>query len=307
MVRNFLSLLDLTKDELLALLARTEELKQEQKQGKVYCPLIGKSIGLIFVKRSTRTRVSFMVGIYQLGAQAVNLDWDQMQVSRGESIKDTARVLSRYLDGIVYRGNAQEEIEELARWSSVPVINALTDLYHPCQVLSDLFTIKEAGVDIERMKLVFIGDPNNVFNSWVNACALLGFELKLACPSGYELNQSVVKQAEERGELKLKVYNDPFQAVQSADIIYTDVWVSMGQEKEAKKRRKDFQGFQLNRRLVEETGKRTLILHCLPAHRGEEITEEVLENYAELIFEQAENRLHSQKAILEFLIPGLPK
>jgi len=307
MVRHFLSLLDLTKEELLALMARTGQLKQEQRQGKVYCPLIGKSIGLIFIKHSTRTRVSFMVGIYQLGAQAVNLDWDQMQVNRGESIKDTARVLSRYLDGIVYRGSAQEEIEELARWSNVPVINALTDLYHPCQVLSDLFTIKEAGIELEKMKLVFIGDPNNVFNSWVNASALLGFELKLACPSGYELNQSVVKRAEERGGVKLKIYNDPYKAVQSADIIYTDVWVSMGQEKDAKKRRKDFQGFQLNRRLVEETGKRTLILHCLPAHRGEEITEEVLENYAELILEQAENRLHSQKAILELLILGLPK
>jgi len=304
MPRHLLSLLDLEREQLFALIARTDQLKKEQKSGKIYQPLLGKSIGMLFEKRSTRTRVSFEVGIYQLGAQAIYLSPEQMQLSRGEPLCDTARVLSRYLDALVVRGNRHADLEELARWSSIPLVNALTDLYHPCQIISDLFTLQEAGVEIEKMPLAFIGDANNVFNSWLNACALLGFELRLASPPGFEPSSEVYKKAEEKGRLNFQHFTDPKSAVRGAQVIYTDVWVSMGQEKESEERKKAFQGFQVNSDLLKEAGGKPMVLHCLPAHRGEEITEEVLESYAELIFEQAENRLHTQKAILEFLLLG---
>jgi len=300
--RHLLNLLDLEKAEISGLIKRTKTLKGNLRLGKSPASLRGKSLGMIFEKKSTRTRVSFEVGIYQLGGQAIYLSPEQMQLGRGELLKDTARVLSRYLDGIVVRGNRHSDLLELAKWASVPVINALTDLYHPCQVLSDLFTIQEAGVDPERMKLAFIGDPNNVFNDWVNASAMLGFELRLASPPGYQPDPQILKSARKTGKLNLKNFNDPGLAVKSADVIYTDVWVSMGREKEMKKRLKSFQGYQLNQKLLEKAGKNTLALHCLPAHRGEEITEQVFEKYAKIIFEQAENRLHTQKAILEFLL-----
>jgi len=300
--RHLLNLLDLGKDEVSALLKRTKTLKREQKLGKSHQPLLGKSLGMIFEKKSTRTRVSFEVGIFQLGGQAIYLSPEHMQLGRGELLKDTARVLSRYLDGIIVRGNRHADLEELAKWSSVPVINALTDLYHPCQILSDLFTIKSAGVKLEKMKLAFIGDPNNVFNDWVNACALLGFELRLASPPGYQPDPRILKSARKAGPLNLKNFNDPGLAVKTADVLYTDVWVSMGQEKEMRKRLKDFQGYQINRNLLNKVGKKALVLHCLPAHPGQEISEEVFENHAGIIFEQAENRLHTQKAILEFFI-----
>jgi len=305
MKKDFLTLLDLSRDELLQMLERSLAFKRQRREAEVCKPLEGKSIGLIFEKRSTRTRLSFEVAIFELGAQAIYMSPDQMQISRGEPIKDTARVLSRYLDAIIVRNDSHRDLEELARWASVPVINALTNLYHPCQILSDLFTIQEAGVNIKKMKLCFIGDPNNVFNSWVTAAALLGFELRLASPKGWRPEASVVKAAQKIGRVKLGHFTDPAQAAKSADVLYTDVWVSMGQEKEAAKKRRAFKGFQINEKLLKAAGKKNLILHCLPAHRGEEITDQVMEDYAELIFTQAENRLHCQKAVLEFLVPGI--
>lgn len=302
MTRHLLSLLDLEREEIFSLIARAGRLKQELKRGKTHHPLQGKSLGMIFEKKSTRTRVSFEVGIYQLGAQSVYLSPEQMQLGRGESLKDTARVLSRYLDGIIARGNHHSDLEELARWSGIPVINALTELYHPCQVLSDLFTIREAGKDLEKMTLAFIGDPNNVFNSWVNAASIIGFELRLASPPGFDPDPKVIAAAKKIGQLTLKTFREPSRAAKGADIIYTDVWVSMGQEPEEKKRGKIFRGYQVNAGLAKQASKKALILHCLPAHREQEISGEVFERFAPIIFTQAENRLHSQKAILEFLI-----
>jgi len=304
MKRDLLNLLDLSRDELCRLLDRSEQLKRSQKQGQALLPLAGKTLAMIFEKRSTRTRISFEAGIYQLGGQSIFMSPDQMQLSRGEPIRDTARVMSRYVDGVIIRNDSHQQLKEFARFASVPVINALSDLYHPCQVLSDLFTLREAGLKIEKMKLAYIGDPNNVFNSWVGASALLGFELRLASPKGYEPEPRVLKAAAKAGEVKLKHFHNPKSAARAADVLYTDVWVSMGQESGANEKISEFRGFQINKKLLAAVGKPTLVMHCLPAHRGEEITGQVLENYASLIFTQAENRLHCQKAILEFFIAG---
>jgi ornithine carbamoyltransferase len=302
MNKDFLTLLDLDREELLALLKRSGELKAMQKQGKCPRPLEGKGVGLIFEKRSTRTRLSFEVGIFQLGGHAVYMGTDQMQLSRGEPIKDTARVMSRYLDAVVVRNDSHSDLEEFAGFASAPVVNALTNLYHPCQILSDLLTIKETGADIKKMKLAYLGDPNNVFNSWLNACSLLGFELRLASPKGCNPDPAVRERAARAGKLNFKHFHDPAPAVKGADIIYTDVWVSMGRENEAGKRRGAFQQFQVNEKLLRAAGKQARVLHCLPAHRGEEITDQVMEKFADLILEQAENRLHCQKAVLEKLV-----
>jgi len=301
MNKDFLTLLDLGKQELFALLKRSAQLKTLQKKGECPRPLAGKSVGLIFEKRSTRTRLSFEVGIFQLGGHPAFMSTEQMQLSRGEPIKDTARVMSRYLDLVVIRNDSHPDLEEFAQSATVPVINALSDLYHPCQILSDLFTLQEAGRDVRKMKLVFIGDPNNVFNSWVNACAMTGFELRLASPKGYNPDPAVLKRAAQRGGLKFKHFHDPVLAVKAADVIYTDVWVSMGQEKETKKKCREFKGFQVDRKLLDAAGGSPLVLHCLPAHRKQEITDQVMEKFADLIFTQAENRLHCQKAIMEKL------
>jgi len=304
MKRNFLTLLDLSRDELFHLLGRSAELKRFQKQGNSFRPLEGKSFALLFEKHSTRTRLSFEVGISQLGGQAVYLSAEQTQLARGEPVKDTARVMGRYLDGIIIRNDRHEVQEEFARFAGVPVINALSSLHHPCQVFADLFTLREAGLELRTMKLAYVGDPNNVFNSWVNAAALTGCELALASPRGFEPDRKVIKLAKQKGALKLTLSHKPREAVKGADVIYTDVWVSMGQEQAAAKKRAAFKGFQVDEKLVRASGKKTLVLHCLPAHRGEEIAEDVLESRAELIFTQAENRLHSQKAILEFVVSG---
>ena len=288
--------------ELLGLVARTKQLKRDQKLGKSHQPLRGKSLGLIFEKKSTRTRVSFEVGIFQLGGHAVYLSAEQMQLSRGEPLKDTARVLSRYLDGIIVRGNRHADLVEFAAWSSVPVLNALTDRHHPCQIISDLFTLMEAGLKLEKMKLAYVGDPNNVFNCLVSASALLGFELRLASPPGYECSREVLARARKHGKPILKIFNEPGLAVKGVDAIYTDVCVSMGQEPAARRKLRDFQGFELNRGLLGQVGKKALVLHCLPAHRGQEISDEVFEANAQTIFDQAENRLHAQKAALEFFL-----
>jgi len=258
-------------------------------------PLQGRTVGMIFEKPSTRTRVSFDVGVHQLGGHSVFLNPKDIQIGRGEPIRDTARVLSRYLDAIVIRTFGHEVLEKFVKWSSVPVINALSDLLHPCQVLGDLFTLQEVGIDITEMKAAWIGDGNNMANSWITAADQLGFQLVMACPEGYE-------PAVNYNFPNVFLTRDPVEAAEGAVVVSTDVWASMGQEDEVGVRRDVFAGFQVNRELLKHAANGVYVLHCLPAHRGEEITDEVMESDSSLVWEQAENRLHVQKAILEMLV-----
>jgi ornithine carbamoyltransferase len=292
--RDFLTLADYSRDEILALLQRAAEMKKGIPTSGPALPLHGRCIGILFEKASTRTRVSFEVGIRQLGGEALFLGWQDTQLGRGEPVRDTARVLSRYLDGMVIRTYGQDVLEEWARWSSVPVINGLTDMFHPCQVLADLLTLQEVGLDVTSMDAAWIGDGNNMANSWINAAKVLGFRLTLACPPGYD-------PAVEFDGKNVSLVRDPLQATRGAEVVSTDVWASMGQEEEAGERRKAFRGFQVNADLLNVARGRAYVLHCLPAHRGEEITDEVMESDCSLIWDQAENRLHVQKAILEML------
>jgi len=299
--RDFLRLTDLSLKEIETLLKRSLELKKKWKKGQLSSPLSGRSLGLIFDKPSTRTRVSFEVAMTQLGGHSIYLDPGTTQIKRGEPIADSARVLSRYLDGIVIRTFAQTTVEEWAHWSSVPIINGLTDLLHPCQVFCDLLTIVEKRGDYRGLKIAYIGDGNNMANSWVEAVSLLDFSLALACPDGYQPDSQVLKEAYGR-KARLELIADPSQAVAGADVVYTDVWASMGQEKEKKERKKVFKRYQLNAGLLRKARKGALVMHCLPAHAGEEISAEVLEGPQSVVFDQAENRLHGQKAILEWLL-----
>jgi ornithine carbamoyltransferase len=260
-------------------------------------PLAGRMVGMIFEKPSTRTRVSFDVAVHQLGGHSVFLHPRDIQIGRGEPIKDTARVLARYLDTIVVRTFAHSVLEEFAAWSSVPVVNALSDLLHPCQVLGDLFTLQEVGIDVTGMCAAWIGDGNNMANTWIHAAQKLGFRLHMACPEGYD-------PAVDYDGGNVVLTRDPFEAVKDADVISTDVWASMGQEEEATERREVFAGFQVNGELLNAAKENAYVLHCLPAHRGEEITDEVMESDHALIWDQAENRLHVQKAVLEMLVGG---
>lgn len=294
--RDFLTLLDCSREEILSLLKDSGDLKRHLPNKGPARPLEGRNVGILFDKASTRTRVSFEVGIRQLGGEAIFLSASDMQLSRGEPRRDTARVLSRYLDALVVRTYGHDIIEEIARWASIPVINGLTDMFHPCQVLADLFTLQEAGLDITSIKAAWIGDGNNMANSWINAAKMIGFQLVLACPKGYD-------PAVQFNTDNVKLTREPREAVLDADVVSTDVWASMGQEAEAEKRKKAFEGFQLNMDLLKAARENVYALHCLPAHRGEEITEEVMESRHSLIWEQAENRLHVQKALLKFLIP----
>jgi len=250
---------------------------------------------MLFEKSSTRTRVSFEVGIRQLGGHAIFMNWNDVQLGRGEPLRDSARVLSRYLDAIVVRTYGHSVVEELARWATIPVINALTDLFHPCQVLGDLFTLQEVGLDITTMSAAWIGDGNNMANTWITAADVLGFRLTLACPEGYDPSIEPVSN-------KVRLTRDIKDAAKGADVISTDVWASMGQEDEAEERRAIFAGYQVNAELLALAAPNVWALHCLPAHRGEEITDEVMESDRSLVWDQAENRLHVQKAILEDLI-----
>jgi ornithine carbamoyltransferase len=293
--RHFLCLSDLSRDELLSLILRADQMKRGLQGSGPVKPLEGRSVGMIFEKPSTRTRVSFHVGISELGGNAVYLNWADIQIRRGEPIRDTARVLSRYLAAVVIRTFGHGILEEFATWSSVPVINGLSDSHHPCQVLGDLFTLHEVGVDIGKMNAAWVGDGNNMANSWIEAASIIGFNLMLACPEGYE---PLLDYSAER----VKVVRDPAEAVANADVVSTDVWASMGQESEAEARRDAFQGYQVNSELLTLAHDPVYILHCLPAHRGEEITDEVIESPHSLVWEQAENRLHIQKAILEMLL-----
>jgi ornithine carbamoyltransferase len=298
--RDYMRVSDLERSELLALLERAAEWKILGPKGPK--PLSGKTLGLVFEKASTRTRVSFGVACYQLGAYEMMLSPRDMQLGRGEPIRDTARVLSRYLDALVVRTFGHAKLEEMARHASVPVVNALTDASHPCQLLGDLLTVAERfGQDrLARGDLVvaWVGDGNNVANSWLESAAVLGFKLRLACPSGYEPDPDLLRRAGDRAVL----LRDPAEAVRGAHVLNTDVWTSMGQEGEDEARKKAFHGYTVDRKLVALADARAIVLHCLPAHRGEEIEEEVLEGPQSAVFDEAENRLHAQKALLEFLL-----
>jgi ornithine carbamoyltransferase len=300
MKRDFLSLLDLSRAELDLIIKRADKLKKERFKGHKVLPLKAKTVGLIFEKASTRTRVSFEVGVAELGGTAIFLSSKDLQMGRGEPIKDTARVLSRYLHAIVYRCFSHETLKELARYTSIPVINGLSDYNHPVQVLSDLFTLYEHFGDYKGLSVAWIGDGNNMANAWIEAHLLLGFELKVACPKGYEPDPLLLKKAQKNKNFLITT--KPEEAAKDADVLNTDVWVSMGDEAETEERKRAFKGYQINKKLLSKAKKDAVVLHCLPAYRGQEITDEIIESKNSLIFEQAENRLHAQKALLEFLI-----
>lgn len=297
MKRDYLTVFDLNREKFIYLIKRAMELKNKIDFSK--CPLIGKSIGMIFEKPSTRTRVSFEVAIYQLGGHPVYLSPKELQLSRGETIKDTAKVLSRYLDGIVIRTFSHKTIEEFSKWSEVPVINALTDEHHPCQAMADMMTILEKKGKLEGIKIAYVGDGNNVANSLIEASALVKSTLNIATPEGFEPLKETLEKAKKFTEIHL--YHNPFEAVKDADVIYTDVWVSMGEEHKIEKKNK-FKDYQINKNLLMKAKSDAIVMHCLPAHRGEEITDEVLDSPQSVVLDQAENRLHTEKAILEFLI-----
>ncbi|MDW7672961.1 MAG: ornithine carbamoyltransferase [Bacillota bacterium] len=299
--RDFLTLNDFSSEELNYLLELAAKLKQQQKAGIPHRALEGKTLGMIFQKASTRTRVSFEVGIYQVGGQGLFLSSNDLQIGRGEPVCDTARVLSRYLDGIMIRTFSHQEVEELAHYAAIPVINGLTDLLHPCQVLADLLTIKEYKGALAGLRLAYIGDGNNMAHSLMLGGAKMGMQIVIAAPKGYEplaeIRDKAIKTAQETGG-SIRVTNNPLEAAAEADVVYTDVWASMGQEKEQELRAKAFADFQVNDKLMAQAHKDAIVLHCLPAHREEEITEAILENHQQVIFDEAENRLHAQKAIM---------
>lgn len=300
--KDMLSIHDLSVDEVQEILALAKELKAKQKAGVPHEILKGKTLGMIFEKSSTRTRVSFETGMYQLGGQALFLSNRDLQLGRGEPIRDTARVLSRYLDGIMIRTFGHDRVEELAKWADIPVINALTDLLHPCQVLTDLLTIEEyKGKNLRGLKMAYVGDGNNMTNSFLYGCAKVGMTFVAATPEDYRPDETVFKNALEDAKetgAELSLVTDPQEAVKDADIVVTDTWASMGQEAEHEARKKIFAPYQVNKELLKGADKRVIVMHCLPAYRGEEITEEVLEANADVIFDEAENRLHTQKAIM---------
>ena len=296
-MKHLLKLLDWSSEEILDCLELADKLKAERKAGIKHHILEGKTLGMIFQKSSTRTRVSFEVGMYDLGGTPLFLSSKDLQIGRGEPVQDTARVLSRFLDGIMIRTFDQQEVEDLAKYGSIPIINGLTDFCHPCQVLADLQTIREyKGKDLRGKKLCYIGDGNNMANSLIVGCIKVGMRVAVACPKGYEPDESIVKWANENGDLL--VTEDIIEACTGADVLYTDVWASMGQENEAKIRQRIFKNYQINDEAVLAANEGVMVLHCLPAHRGEEITDKVLEEHAAEIFDEAENRLHAQKAVL---------
>lgn len=301
MKRDFITLYDYTTEELRWLLERAKWLKERHRRGEQWRPLEGKALAMIFEKPSTRTRVSFEVGMYQLGGHALYLSAQETQLGRGESLADTARVLSRYVDAILIRTFEHQKVEELARAATVPVINGLSDLLHPCQVLSDIFTIWEKLGRWEGVKVAYIGDGNNVANSWIHGALRMGMELRIACPEGYEPDREILERALREGA-EVKLYRDPKEAAAGAEVLYTDVWTSMGQEAERERRLEVFKPYQLNQDLLAVADPDCLVMHCLPAHRGEEITDEVIDGPHSVVWDQAENRLHVQKAILEYLM-----
>ena len=296
-MKHLLKLLDLSTAEIKEILDLADKLKYENKNGIEHHILKGKTLGMVFEKSSTRTRVSFETGMYQLGGQALFLSPRDLQIGRGEAIEDTARVLSRYIDGIMIRTFEQKEVEDLAKFGSIPIINGLTDFCHPCQVLADLMTVREYKGKLEGLKMCYIGDGNNMTNSLIVGGLKMGMTVSVATPKGYEPDSTVLEFAKAYDCFSL--VNDPFEAAKDADVIFTDVWASMGQEEEANERRKVFEGvYQVNEELLNVANEGCMVQHCLPAHRGEEITAETFEKHADEIFDEAENRLHAQKAVL---------
>jgi ornithine carbamoyltransferase len=297
--RHFLAIPDFSRSELLALFELATRMKRPGYAGK---PLAGKTLGMIFAKSSTRTRVSFEVGAYQLGGHALFLSSRDIQLGRGEPIRDTARVLSRYLDGIMIRTFDHADVEELARFASIPVINGLTDLLHPCQVLADLLTVRESLGGWEGKVVAWIGDGNNMANSWINAAGVLGFELRLACPEGYGPNREILER--NRKLTRIELGTDPREAARGAHVVNTDVWASMGQEQEQEEWALAFRDYMVDEALMDSADPGAIFLHCLPAHRGEEVSEGVIEGPRSRVWSQAENRLHAQKALMATLMSG---
>ncbi|MDP3097266.1 MAG: ornithine carbamoyltransferase [Syntrophales bacterium] len=302
MKKDLLSEYDLERADFESIFEGAHRLKRLLREGKEHHLLKGKTLGMIFDKSSTRTRISFEVGMFQLGGVSLFLNNRDTQLGRGEIIADSARIMSRYLNGIMIRTFSQESVEEFARHATIPVINGLTDLLHPCQLLSDLFTIIEKRGAYEGLKVAYVGDGNNMANSWINAAAKLPFHLDLACPDGYDPDAAILKRGIAEAPAGVVLHRDPAEAVRDADVVYTDVWVSMGQEAEREEKMKRFQGYQVNRALIDRAKKDVLVMHCLPAHRGEEITAEVIEGPRSVIIDEAENRLHVQKAVMEILM-----
>ena len=303
--KNLISIHDLTLEEVNQIFEVSKTLKQKQLTGESHRVLEGKTLGMIFTKPSTRTRISFETGIYQLGGIGMYFGPNDLQLGRSESISDTAKVLSRYLDGIMIRTFAHQDVIDLAEGASIPVINGLTDLLHPCQVLADLFTILEKKGKLKGLKLAYIGDGNNMAHSLLNGCSKVGMHISIASPSGYKPNAEIVNNAKKNAKYmgsKVEILDDPVKAVKNADIIYTDVWASMGQESEAAERRKKFMRYQVNPKLVKNAKDDYLFMHCLPAHRGDEVVNEVADSPNSVIFDEAENRLHVQKAIMALVM-----
>lgn len=302
MKKDLLSIADLSKDEILHLFELSDYLRNLLKRGRFYHPLRGKTLGMLFRKPSTRTRLSFEVGMHQLGGCAIFLSSQDLQLGRGETIEDTGKIFSRYVDAIMMRTFDQEEVVKMAQSSSIPVINGLTDLLHPCQALSDYYTLWKRKIDLETIKFVYVGDGNNVCNSLLLGAAQLGIDIVVSNPKGYDPNPKIMEITKKIGNGKIVVQRDPLKAVQKADIVYTDVWTSMGKEPEKNARKRIFQPYQVNENLLRRAKKDALVMHCLPAHRGEEITSEVMDGSQSIVFQQAENRLHLQKAILVELL-----
>ncbi len=308
MTRHLLTIFDLSAKEIESLLIRARELKAMQKQEIECSPLKGKTLGLLFEKQSTRTRLSFEIAALQLGGHSIYLSPHQIQMGRGEELRDTARVFSRYLDGVVIRTFEHKMIEEFAGNSSIPVINGLTDMHHPCQIISDMLTILEKKERISGIRLAYIGDGNNVAHSLIEGAAVMGMNIRIASPKGYEPDNRITEIARQKAKetgAAIEIMEDPFEAVDNADVVYTDVWTSMGQEEEEGKRKSVFKKYRINRELMNKAKSDAIILHCLPAHRGEEITDEMMESPQSVVFDQAENRLHMQKALLEMLMGNL--
>ncbi len=299
-MKHLLKMLDLSREEIMEILNLADQLKYEQKHGIPHNHLQGKTLGMIFQKASTRTRVSFETGMYQLGGNALFLSASEMQIGRGEPVQDTARVLSRYIDGIMIRTFEQSEVEALAEFGTIPVINGLTDFCHPCQILADLMTVREHKNRLEGLKMCYIGDGNNMANSLAVGCLKVGMDVSLACPEGYYPDDEVLEFCKQYPNFKL--VNDPIEAAKDADVLFTDVWASMGQEGEAEQRKIAFKGYQINDEVMAVAKPDAMVQHCLPAHREEEITAKVFEEHATEIFDEAENRLHAQKAVMVMLM-----
>lgn len=304
-IKDILRVSDLSRNEIEEIFELTDIVKTKREKKEKYAPLSGKILGLIFSKSSTRTRISFEAGMLQLGGHSIYLDQNNLQMSRGESVKDSARIVSSYLDAVVIRTFSHAEVEELAMNATIPVINGLTDTHHPCQILADLYTIKNSLGRLEGIKVTYIGDGNNIVNSLMEGAAMFGMELVVSTPNGYEPDADILKMSEEvatEAGGKISLCPDPMEAANDADILYTDVWISMGQEEERAKREADFKGYQINGDILKQANKNALVMHCLPAHRGEEISAEVIDGEQSIVFEEAENRLHVQKAILQLLL-----